>query len=55
MLLGQGGWEVLRQLWDAGRELPMLLLNARDSVEDRVKGLDLGAEEPDATLHTLAF
>lgn len=45
MLPGQDGWQVLQRLRDDGRQTPVLLLTARDSVEDRVKGLDLGADD----------
>ena len=39
------GWGVLRTLRDAGQELPVLFLTARDQVEDRVRGLELGADD----------
>lgn len=39
------GWRILRALREAGRKVPVLFLTARDSVEDRVKGLDLGADD----------
>lgn len=45
MLPGQDGWQLLQQLRQAGRDMPVLLLTARDSVHDRVKGLDLGADD----------
>lgn len=45
MLPGQDGWQVLQRLRDAERQTPVLLLTARDSVQDRVKGLDLGADD----------
>ena len=45
MLPGMNGWQVLKQLRDRGRKLPVLFLSARDSVEDRVKGLELGADD----------
>jgi two-component system copper resistance phosphate regulon response regulator CusR len=45
MLPGLDGWEVLRQLRSAGKQLPVLFLTARDRVEDRVKGLELGADD----------
>jgi two-component system copper resistance phosphate regulon response regulator CusR len=45
MLPGQDGWQVLKRLRDDGRRTPVLLLTARDSVQDRVKGLDLGADD----------
>ncbi len=45
MMPGLDGWEVLRMFRAAGRETPVLFLTARDRVEDRVKGLELGADD----------
>ena len=45
MLPGLDGWRVLQEIRRAGRELPVLFLTARDHVEDRVRGLDLGADD----------
>jgi len=45
MLPGMDGWRVLQEIRHAGRDLPVLFLTARDHVEDRVKGLDLGADD----------
>ena len=45
MLPGMDGWQVLRSLRSQGREMPVLFLTARDQVEDRVKGLELGADD----------
>lgn len=42
---GLDGWEVLRMVRAAGKSVPVLFLTARDRVEDRVKGLDLGADD----------
>ncbi len=39
------GWEVCRRLREAGSGFPILMLTARDEVGDRVKGLDLGADD----------
>jgi DNA-binding response OmpR family regulator len=39
------GFEVLKKLRRSGIKTPVLFLTARDSVEDRVKGLDLGAND----------
>ena len=39
------GLEVLRWLRQAGNPLPVIMLTARDSVEDRVQGLDGGADD----------
>src|SRR5205814_10718982 len=45
MLPGRDGWEVLRELRQTDRQTPVLFLTARDSVPDRVKGLELGADD----------
>src|SRR5438552_6559510 len=45
MLPGRDGWAVLEELRRAGNETPVLFLTARDSVPDRVKGLQLGADD----------
>lgn len=45
MLPGKDGWSVLRALRDARRDVPVLFLTAKDQVEDRVKGLELGADD----------
>ncbi|MBN2979863.1 MULTISPECIES: response regulator transcription factor [Cohnella] len=39
------GWEVCRRLRAAGIQSPVLMLTAKDDVQDRVKGLDLGADD----------
>lgn len=39
------GYEVVRHLRRHGKLLPVLILTARDAVEDRVQGLDLGADD----------
>src|SRR5262245_16929085 len=39
------GFEVLRRLRHRGSRVPVLVLTARDRVDDRVKGLDLGADD----------
>ncbi len=44
-LPGSDGWSVLRELRRAGRTMPVLFLTARDQVEDRVHGLELGADD----------
>lgn len=44
-LPGRDGWSVLQSLRRAGRQLPVLILTASDKVEERVKGLDLGADD----------
>ena len=45
MLPGLNGWQVLERMRYSGQELPVLFLTARDQVEDRVKGLELGADD----------
>ena len=45
MMPGLDGWEVLRRLRAAGQAQAVLFLTARDRVEDRVKGLELGADD----------
>ena len=45
MLPGADGFEVCRRLRDAGRWMPVLMLTARDAVEDRIHGLDAGADD----------
>ncbi|HSJ03359.1 MAG TPA: heavy metal response regulator transcription factor [Verrucomicrobium sp.] len=45
MLPRRDGWQVLEQLRDKGCETPVLFLTARDSVPDRVRGLELGADD----------
>jgi two-component system OmpR family response regulator len=44
-LPGFDGYEVLRRIRRRERYLPVLMLTARDSLEDRVHGLDLGADD----------
>jgi DNA-binding response OmpR family regulator len=44
-LPGIDGFEVVRRLRARGQVLPVLLLTARDAVEDRVRGLELGADD----------
>jgi len=45
MLPGRNGFEVLRTLRASGSSTPVLMLTARSGLEDRVKGLDLGADD----------
>jgi two-component system copper resistance phosphate regulon response regulator CusR len=45
MLPELDGWQVLASLRRRGLEMPVLFLTARDLVEDRVKGLELGADD----------
>ncbi len=45
MLPGCDGWHILTELRRRGLDLPVMFLTARDGVEDRVKGLELGADD----------
>lgn len=45
MLPEMTGFEICRRIREQGLSLPVLLLTARDAVEDRVKGLDAGADD----------
>ncbi|WP_294106127.1 response regulator, partial [Thiolapillus sp.] len=44
-LPGLDGLEVLRALRDRKKDVPVLILTARDALDDRVRGLDLGADD----------
>jgi len=44
-LPGLSGFEVLRRIRAAGAAVPVMILTARDAVADRVRGLDLGADD----------
>lgn len=41
----QDGYEVVRHVYRQGKSLPVLILTARDALEDRVQGLDFGADD----------
>jgi len=45
MLPDVDGWRILRALREAKKQVPVLFLTARDTVADRVKGLELGADD----------
>jgi two-component system OmpR family response regulator len=45
MLPRMDGFETLRALREQGRWTPVLMLTARDAVEDRIAGLDVGADD----------
>lgn len=45
MLPGRDGWSVLSELRGRGRAVPVLFLTARDAIADRVRGLELGADD----------
>jgi len=40
-----GGFEVLKRMRSRGNKTPVLILTANDGLDDRVKGLDLGADD----------
>ena len=44
-LPGMSGLDVLRQLRQDGNQVPVLILTARDGIDDRVAGLDAGADD----------
>lgn len=45
MLPGVSGLEILKHIRDRGKNVPVLLLTAKDSVADKVKGLNMGADD----------
>ena len=45
MLPGIDGWEVLSQYREGGGNSPVMMLTARNAVEDKVRGLDSGADD----------
>lgn len=45
MLPGRDGWTILQAVRRVKPEVPVLFLSARDQIEDRVKGLELGADD----------
>ena len=45
MLPDKNGWVVFEEIRKEGVRVPVLFLTARDSIEDRVKGLELGADD----------
>jgi two-component system copper resistance phosphate regulon response regulator CusR len=45
MLPYVSGWKILQSLREADNKTPVLFLSARDSIDDRVKGLELGADD----------
>ncbi len=45
MLPGMDGLTILRKLRDMGKQTHVLILSAKDQVEDRIKGLQLGADD----------
>lgn len=45
MMSEKNGYQVLKEMREKGNRSPVLFLTARDALEDRVKGLDLGADD----------
>ncbi len=45
MLPGMDGFSVLKALREAKNDLPVIILSARDNVDDKVKGLELGGDD----------
>jgi len=45
MMPGRTGWELLEELRARGRDLPIIFVTAKHGVEDRVRGLRLGADD----------
>ncbi len=45
MIPSLDGWGVLMRLRQAGRQMPVLFLTARDAIHERVRGLELGADD----------
>jgi DNA-binding response OmpR family regulator len=45
MLPDRSGWDVLRELRGRGDDTPVIFVTARDAVEERVRGLQLGADD----------
>ncbi len=45
MLPVRDGWSVIAELRRVGKQTPVLFLTARDTVQDRVKGLELGGDD----------
>ncbi|MBK5144092.1 heavy metal response regulator transcription factor [Budviciaceae bacterium BWR-B9] len=45
MLPGLSGWDILEMARKAGKQTTVMYLTARDNVEDRVRGLELGADD----------
>jgi DNA-binding response OmpR family regulator len=44
-LPGQDGWAVLKTLRSQGKELPVIVVSARDEVRDKIAGLNSGAND----------
>jgi len=44
-LPGSSGWEFLRELREDGREIPVIFVTGRETLDDRVRGLRMGADD----------
>jgi two-component system copper resistance phosphate regulon response regulator CusR len=45
MLPGMDGWRVCEEMRESGNRTPILMLTAKDEIDDRVRGLDVGADD----------
>lgn len=45
MLPGMDGYEVVKKAREEGKDIPVIMLTAKDTIEDRVEGLDCGADD----------
>lgn len=45
MLPGVDGWDTLQRLRDGGERVPVIYLTARHAVDERIRGLELGADD----------
>lgn len=45
MLPGRDGWEIVTELRRRGKEMPIIFLTALDATNDRIRGLELGADD----------
>lgn len=45
MMPGMDGFSVLKKIREANNKTPVIILSAKDQIEDRVNGLDLGADD----------
>ncbi len=45
MLPKLDGWNIINDIRKSGKTMPILFLSARDQIEDRVKGPELGADD----------
>jgi two-component system OmpR family response regulator len=45
MIPGMNGFEVCRRIRESGSTAPIVLITARDAIDDRVRGLDFGADD----------